>query len=48
MIKTKKRWDGIKTPKRKPKGRQENYFFPNERKTIRASSMKEAIKKLKE
>ena len=29
------------------KGRETDYFFPNERKTVRASSLKEAIKKLR-
>lgn len=33
--------------KKVPKSRDEDYFFPNERKTIRASSLEEAIEKLK-
>jgi hypothetical protein len=29
------------------KGRETEYFFPNERKTVKASNLKEAIKKLR-
>jgi len=33
---------------KKPQGREEMFFFPNERKTIIASSKEEAEQKLKE
>lgn len=36
------------SPKEIDKGREEDYFFPGERITIRATSMEEALKKLKE
>ncbi|HEC65852.1 MAG TPA: hypothetical protein ENI23_11180 [bacterium] len=31
-----------------PKGRTERYFFPDERRTIVASSLEEAVKKIRE
>jgi len=36
------------TPRQVPKGREEDYFFPNERITIKASSLEEAKRKLRE
>lgn len=36
------------TEEKTPRGRQETYFFPTLRKTIKASSMSEALKKINE
>ena len=47
MIKKYKKEEKEETPRITPKGRQEDYFFPNLRKTIKASSMKEALEKIK-
>jgi len=49
MTKQKKAIEKAPQPRREaPKGREELYFFPNERKTISATSIEEATKKLKE
>lgn len=46
-IETPSRRTSRKVDKEVPRGRQENYFFPKEMKTIRASSLAEATEKLK-
>lgn len=45
MIKKKK--EKIETPRGNPKGREDYYFFPNQRRSVKASSIEEATAKVK-